>query len=377
MFIVRPVSEEQQVMNMSSQLERSEMKVVRALEERHWKEFVDQHPQGNIFHTPEMYRVFECARHHHPELWAVVDSNARPQALITPVRVRLPNRFIGRFTTRAISYGSVLGETAAKGETALRRLLLDYKRAIGRQVLFVELRHLYDVRTLEQVFAGCGFVFEEHLDYLIDLNQTPEQLLQSIGPRTRKKIRQGLRKAEVSVGQVTERKDIARCYRLIQQSYVAAGVPLAHPSLFDAAFDILYPRGMCKFWIASVNGMDAAASVELTYKDVIYGWYGGVDRQFAHYLPGELLMWHILNWGIENGYRIYDFGGAGRPGEKYGVRDFKAKFGGQLVAYGRHRLVPVPLRLKLVETGYELYRMVSKFRQQFGTPIQVSKESVS
>jgi len=32
--------------------------------------------------------------------------------------------------------------------------------------------------------------------------------------------------------------------------------------------------------------------------------------------------------------------GAGKPSEKYGVRDFKAKFGGNLVNFGRNTWIP-------------------------------------
>ena len=38
-------------------------------------------------------------------------------------------------------------------------------------------------------------------------------------------------------------------------------------------------------------------------------------------------MWHTLDWGAEDGYSLNNFGGAGKPDEEYGVRDFKAKFG--------------------------------------------------
>jgi hypothetical protein len=33
------------------------LRVVRELDEGAWAEFVDHHPHGSIFHTPEMYRV--------------------------------------------------------------------------------------------------------------------------------------------------------------------------------------------------------------------------------------------------------------------------------------------------------------------------------
>ena len=61
---------------------------------------------------------------------------------------------------------------------------------------------------------------------------------------------------------------------------------------------------MVKFLLAQVDGVYVAASVELLYKDVIYGWYGGMDREYGRYIPNELLVWHILSWGAENGYRI-------------------------------------------------------------------------
>lgn len=59
--------------------------------------------------------------------------------------------------------------------------------------------------------------------------------------------------------------------------------------------------------------------------------------------------------GVGNGYRLYDFG-TGRPDVEYGVRDFKAKFGGELVCYGRNTCVHAPRLLWLSERGYRLVR---------------------
>jgi len=67
-------------------------------------------------------------------------------------------------------------------------------------------------------------------------------------------------------------------------------------------------------------------------------------------------MWHVLKWGAENGYKVYDFGGAGKPSEKYGVRDFKSKFGGDLVCFGRNTCVHAPALMRLSQVGYSIYR---------------------
>ena len=45
-------------------------RVVRDLDPSRWSAFVDGHPQGSIFHTPEMHRVFGETQRHNPAVWA-------------------------------------------------------------------------------------------------------------------------------------------------------------------------------------------------------------------------------------------------------------------------------------------------------------------
>jgi lipid II:glycine glycyltransferase (peptidoglycan interpeptide bridge formation enzyme) len=235
-------------------------------------------------------------------------------------------------------------------------LLQTHKLEAKDTALFTELRNLSDLSDLQSALNDSGFTYEDHLNYLVDLDRSPEAVLQSIGKRTRKKIRRALRRGKVIIEEVDRREQVSLCYELLQKTYAAAQVPLADWSLFEAAFDVLYPRGMVKFLLARVSDSYVAGSVELAYKDTIYGWYGGMDRAYSDYIPNELLLWHIFQWGAENGYRVYDFGGAGKPDEEYGVRDFKAKFGGELVCYGRNTCVHAPRLLWLSEQGYRLMR---------------------
>jgi CelD/BcsL family acetyltransferase involved in cellulose biosynthesis len=332
------------------------MDIVRQLDERLWREFVDHHPQGQIFHTPEMFQVFARAKGHQPTLWAAVNDSRRPLALLLPVQITLMEGLLRRFTTRAVVYGSVLCAPGPEGQEALAMLLQAYKWEMKGSVLFTELRNLSDLSDLQSVLNDNDFAYEDHLNYLIDLNRPPEAVLQSIGRRTRKKIRRALRQGEVAIEEVNRREQMVLCYELLQKTYATAQVPLADRSLFEAAFDVLYPRGMVKFLLARIGDDYAAGSVELIYKDRIYGWYGGMDRAYSNYIPNELLLWHIFQWGAENGYKVYDFGGAGRPDEEYGVRDFKAKFGGELICYGRNTCVHAPRLLWLSERGYHIMR---------------------
>ena len=332
--------------------------IVNTLDENTWREFIIEQDQSNIFHTPEMFQVWNQTKGCSAKLWVALDSHKHVLAILTPVNVTLLGGPLHRLTTRSIVYGSVLCAPGENGKEALLTLLRSYSMSSSHHSLFTEIRNLTDLSEIQPEFCQCGFVFEKHLNYLIDLNCSTEELLQRIGSRTRKHIRQGLRKGNVIVEQVTDRSKLTVWYDLIRKTYRSVGVPLTDRSLFEAAFDVLQPKGMITFWLARIGSEYVAASAELLFKDVIYGWYGGVNRDYAKDAPGEILMWRILEWGAMNGYMTYDFGGAGKPGEEYGVRDFKAKFGGQLVCFGRNTKIHSPHLLRWSEWGYDIYRKI-------------------
>jgi predicted N-acyltransferase len=275
---------------------------------------------------------------------------------LVPVEITLLNGPLRRFTSRAVAYGSVLATQDGEGAEALSELLKTYKHETRNRALFTELRNLSDLAGIQAILRDHGFVYEDHLNYLISLKGSPDDVFERFGRRTRKNIRRGLKQGKVCIEVVQERAQMEECYRLLDQVYRHAQVPLADPSLFEAAFDLLQPKGMLRITLARVDQVPVAVSFELLYKAVIHGWYGGSNRDYGAYVPNELVTWHILKWGTENGYELYDFGGAGKPEEEYGVRDFKAKFGGELVCFGRNTCVYSPALLALSKVGYTVLR---------------------
>jgi serine/alanine adding enzyme len=328
--------------------------VVHTLPEEEWRRFVEESSAGNIFHTPEMFQVFSRTQGHRPELWAATRDGC-VQALLLPVQVTLVDGLLRSFTTRAIAYGSVLCDPGPEGEEALGVLLRAYKRGIRRSVLFTELRNVSDFGDLQPVLDQNGFVYEEHLNFLIDLEQPEETIWRKISKSGRQCVRTARNKGTV-VEEVTERGKMEVAYRLLQGVYTRVQVPLANSTLFEAACDILGPRGMFKTFMARVGEQYVGALLVLLHKGRLITWYGGSDRAFSWHYPTESLMWHTMKWGKEHGFRVYDFGGAGRPDEDYGPRKFKAKFHGTLVRYGRNVCVHAPMRLDLSKKSYAILR---------------------
>jgi hypothetical protein len=69
-------------------------------------------------------------------------------------------------------------------------------------------------------------------------------------------------------------------------SRLALPLPLGadrRSGLFEAAFDILAPKGMFQTFLARVDGQHVGAIMLLPHKHRGIAWYGGSDRDFSSY----------------------------------------------------------------------------------------------
>jgi CelD/BcsL family acetyltransferase involved in cellulose biosynthesis len=321
-----------------------------------WEAFVRDHPGGNVFHTPQMHEIFARAGKFEPSAAAAVDERGKIHALLPLVRTAAVNGPLGRLTSHAVAYGGVLCSPGEQGREGLDLLMREATARLRRSTLFTELRHHGNTEEIRPILERNGYRFRDHLNYIIDLEGGPDRVFERIGRRTRKHIRRGIRKGSVEIEEVREAGNLAPGYALLKDTYRRARLPLASADLFESAFRILFPLNMIRVTLARVAGRPASVSIELIYKQTLHGWYGGTDRRFAAETPTELVMWDILRWGSENSFRRYDFGGAGKPEESYGVRDFKAKFGGTLVRPGRSIRVHHRFLHALLNRGYKLIR---------------------
>ncbi|MHA2405800.1 MAG: hypothetical protein ACXACH_03495, partial [Candidatus Hermodarchaeia archaeon] len=169
------------------------MDIVSSLDKNVWRNFVNAHPQSNIFHTPEMHQVFERAEGYHPELWVAVSDDGNPLAILLPVKVTLFGGLFGKLATRSIVFGGVLTDNSSEGLDALNLLLNVYKLQSDKDSVFTELRNISDMSSLQGVFTECDFKYDDYVNYMIDLDRTPEALFQEFSRSTRKQIRRALR----------------------------------------------------------------------------------------------------------------------------------------------------------------------------------------
>jgi lipid II:glycine glycyltransferase (peptidoglycan interpeptide bridge formation enzyme) len=332
----------------------SQFSVVDEPDHDRWDRFVDEHPKGSIFHTSSMRDVFRDTKHYEPLVLAALDGAGEILALLLAVRVQTLPGPLGSISSRSILYAEPLCRADAHGVDALTTLLAEHDARMRNRVLFTEVRPLR-AAGLERIALQHGsYAHEDYLNYLICLRRPASELWDMMTKECRKNIR-GSSKRGVTVDDMTTAQGVEILYHILQRTYERAKVPLADRSMFAAAFAILQPRGLMKIFIAWYQERPVAAQVVLLYKHTVYAWHAGVERIKSIY-PGESVTWYTLEWGQRQGYELFDFGGAGWPHKPYGVRDFKAKFGGELVNYGRYRRVYAPWKLAVAERGYEVAR---------------------
>lgn len=333
-----------------------QFEIVHELSNDQWQAFIDQHPDANIFQTPEMFEVFKKTLNYTPYLTAAVDNN-KVIGLIPAVLVTLYPRLPSVLSSRSICYGGILIDPEKKD--VLPELLHHYAKFVQSKSLFTEFRNLSDPELYEKYLIQSGYVYEDHINYLVDTTQSPEILWKNMSNQACRNIKKS-QKANIQIFEMQTMDQMQLLYGFLEHTFKAVKVPIPDISLFEAIYDILNPKGLSKFMLVKYEDKIIAGGLFLCDKRSVYSWYYSADDNYRNIFPTDAMIWHMLQWCHENGYNIFDFQWAGRPHETYGVRRFKEKYKGKEVLYGRHIKIHHPVIYQMSKTVYGLKRLLKR-----------------
>jgi serine/alanine adding enzyme len=317
-----------------------------------WDNFVFTHPMGNIFQTRTLYRVYAETKNYFPVSVAVTDPKSHEiQGIMTGVVIREIDGLLGGFSTHSIVQGGPL--VTSNNDIVCSELLHKYDSLVSESCLYNEIRNMYDMRSV--LDCSDNYIFVDHLNFIINLNQSQDEIWGQIHNSRRRRIKQA-EKSGVFVEEIVDSDKIPIFYDLLGETYNNVKVPLADVSLFESAFRELVPRGMAKFFLARHEDNYIGARAVLLYLNRIYDWYAGAAIDSLSFNANAYLVWHILKWGKEKNYSVFDFGGAGEPNKPYGPREFKQSFGGELVNFGRNVYTYSKEKTMIAELGFKVYR---------------------
>lgn len=327
--------------------------VVSSPDTQGWDQFVHDHPHGTIFQTSAMAKVYGQAKNYEPISLAAIDTESGEiLALLQSAVISEMGGVAARLSGRSVVRGAPLVVDGPEGLEAAFALIEHYDKLVKHRVVYSQIRNMWDTSHTRSVLESSGYVYDEHLNYLIDLDRDTDAIWADISKSRRKGVNRAA-KAGIETRRIEDPGELTASYELIHQTYMDVNMPVADMSLFRAIYDEFTPAGMADFFIAIKDDTPVGARITLNYKDLVFDWYAGSQKDVPY--VDEALVWHILKENAQK-YKVFDFGGAGHPDKPYGVREFKRRFGGEQVNFGRYKKVHGTVRNKIAEMGYGVYR---------------------
>ena len=300
---------------------------------------LEESSTANFFQTEDCYDFYESLpRVFNPFVVSVNEDGVLKGVVVGYVTKTRPI-VKQKLTRRAIIIGGPMLADDISQE-ALRALLENVRSLLKRKAIYIETRNFNDYSKHKSLFESCGFKYQEHLNFKIDTT-SEEVVSENMGKSRKRDAKAALRKGAV-IDDEPNYEDIRAYYLILRKLYkTRVKTPLFSLSFFKR----LYENDYCKFVLVKYEGKVIGGTVCVGHGGkTLYEWFAcGEDHEYKYLCPSNLATYAGIMYAAKHGYECFDMMGAGKPDEGYGVREFKAKFGGKLVEHGRFLCVNKPV----------------------------------
>lgn len=316
-----------------------------------WENLVKTSPVATWFQTPDAYTFFDGLSFVEAFAYAIASDGLLKGVVVGYIQKdggRIKRFLSGR---AVILGGPMLCDGILDKELVL--LLSALKDRVGKKAIFIETRNFNDYSRWQTVFEECGFIYEPHLNFHVD-TKSVEVAQANVGKHRWRYIRVSLRDGAEFVDTPSP-SQLEAFYSILQDLYRTKVKTPLFPFEF---FDKLFEREGAKFFLVEHKGVVIGGSVCVCLENrAVYEWFVCGNESYQKGIrPSSLATWLGIDYSARNGYPIFDMMGAGKPDEEYGVRDFKAEFGGRLVEHGRYAYVCKPLLYKIGKLGVRIMK---------------------
>ena len=304
------------------------------IDRQQWSELVRTSETGTWFQSPEAYDFFASL----PELMEPfvygVERAGKLCAVCVGYVTKEPNPIKQFFTRRAIIIGGVVVAANCAKEDIV--ILLNYvRKELKPKSIYIETRNFNDFSPWKEAFEAAGFVYKPHLNFHVD------PATNNLSDNRKRQ----LKKSDAVVSEGVSELEIREWYEVLSELYrTKVKTPLWPIDFFLEA----YRQGIAKFLLVKHEGRIIGGSMVVADERTVYEWFEcGLNAECKDQYPSVMATWGGIQLAHQSGCTRYDMMGAGEPGVPYGVRDFKAEFGGQMVEHGRFLYVCKPMLYRL------------------------------
>lgn len=275
-----------------------------------WDEYVYSSPKTTFCHLIGWKNVIEKTFGHR-SLYCYAESDGKICGILPLFLIK--SILFGKFLVSIpfAVYGGICADNAE-----IENLLYNKATEIAKstEVDYLELRNIErNGNNLPQS--------ELYVTFLQELFNDPDKNLNAMPRETRRLIRKA---NSAGLTAVIDRNDMDLFYKIYSTSVKELGTPV-------------FPKGLFKNFLKEFPDQSnivkvyyddrVIASVLVFYfKDRVMPYYGGALREYNNnkIAPNNFMYWELMKYGIENGYKIFDFG---RSKVDTGPYHFKRHFG--------------------------------------------------
>ena len=311
-----------------------------------WKVFVSEHEQRNFFQSFEFVNIYKSNGYIVNTFVAFDD-----EKIVASYNVLFLKEQFGIFsslTKRAVSWGMPLTNSMLIIKETLNTVIEKCKN----DFIFFEIRPLYPLSSEENnTLQELNFRIEQHYTVFNPLNTNFFDFYHS---GRKKNIRRAQRNRLISFKELETSEELNNAGELIIALYKKLRLPCPDIDFFNSIKD--YPS--VKTFGVFYNNKMIACRIILTYVNSIYDWYAAASEEGKTFFANDYIVNEIFIWGQKKGFSHFDFGGAGTSNQNYGVRDYKLKFGGNLVEIGRVFYINKPISYRLGKIGFKILKLL-------------------
>lgn len=298
-----------------------ELKILEDNKLKEWDKIIMESSHGTIFHTVEWMEVLEDIYNAKKLLLGIYQDGGL---------VGVFPAFLQRKSFLKLITSPLRGAATPYGGPIIKEgVLKEVIRAFDeftKNVDYVDITFPPKVDLNMEI--ASSYTYEERFTYLLNLDQE----IYGIWKNLNKKCRNVVRKADKSGVEIVEgdkKEYLEEYYKMVEDTYkksnIEPPIPLEH---YKTLFEVLYPDKL-KILFAEYDGKIIAGAIFPHFGDRVYYWDGASYRKYNKVAPNNLIQWHLIQWAVENGFKVYDMVGANIPS----IAKFKASFGGDMVRY--------------------------------------------
>jgi CelD/BcsL family acetyltransferase involved in cellulose biosynthesis len=282
---------------MVEQLSPSEIISILPITDNRWMEYISKNPQSNIFHHPAWSQLLAKCYGFNSRLFITCDTKDN---ILAGLPVMMIHSILNGPKWVSLPFTDHCNPLYDHPSALFRLMDGLVKQAQVQGIQNVEFRG--EFLSDPNIYQSRRYAFHS-----LRLESDLAKVSCRIHPMHLRNAKTALNRG-VRVRWGSSSLDLDAFYRLHLHSRRRQGVPVQPRYFFQLIGNLLFSAGLGSILFAYKDEKIVAALLLLKYGETLTYKFGASDKTNLSLRPNDLLFWTAIQWGCENGYKVFDMG---------------------------------------------------------------------